>query len=50
MKIKYQNNYIKCRNCKKFWLILTINLSILHNYFDNPTTLFLDLYLVEFLD
>ena len=27
-----------------------INLSVLHNYFDNPTKLFSDLYLVNFLD
>jgi len=30
--------------------ILTISLSVLHNYFDGPTKLFSDLYLVKFLD
>ena len=30
--------------------ILATNLSILHNYFDDPTKLFSDLYLAKFLD
>jgi len=30
--------------------ILAISLSVLHNYSDDPTILFLDLYLVKFLD
>jgi len=30
--------------------ILATSLSILHNYFNSPTKLFLDLYLAEFLD
>jgi len=36
---------MKCKNFD----ILEI-LSILHNYFDNPTKLFLDLYLAKFLN
>jgi len=37
-------------NAKKNFYILVTNLSILHNCFDDPTKLFLDLYLVKFLD
>jgi len=35
---------------QKFFNILITNLNIPHNYFDNPTKLFPDLYLAKFLD
>jgi len=37
-------------NAAKNFNILATSLKILHNYFDDPTKLFLDLYLTEFLD
>jgi len=37
-------------NAAKSFDILTSSLSVLHNYFDSPTKLFSDLYLVKFLD
>jgi len=40
-------------NAAKTFNILTINLNVLHNYFDNSIKLFLDLYLksiAKFLD
>jgi len=37
-------------NIAKSFDILATNLSDLHNYFDSPTKLFLDLYLAKFLE
>jgi len=37
-------------NAAKNFDILTTNLSVLHNYLNDPTKLFSDLYLVKFLD
>jgi len=37
-------------NTAKSFNILVISLNVLHNYFNNPTNLFSDLYLVKFLD
>jgi len=38
------------RNAAKSFDILATSLSVLHNYFDDLTKLFLDLYLASFLD
>jgi len=35
---------------QKVLTFLTIHLSVLYNYFDDPTKLLLDLYLAKFLD
>jgi len=37
-------------NAAKNFDILATTLSILHNYFNNPTKLFSDLHLAKFLD
>jgi len=37
-------------NVAKNFDILATNLSVQHNYFDGSTKLFLDLYLIKFLD
>lgn len=34
----------------KLFTALLVVLGVLHNYFDSPTKLFLDLYLAKFLD
>jgi len=44
MKIERSSNAVKNFD------ILTIRLSVLHNYFDDLTKLFSDLYLAKFLD
>jgi len=37
-------------NTAKSFDVLTISLSVLHNYFNDPTKLFLNLYLIKFLE
>jgi len=37
-------------NATKNFDILAISLNVLHNYFNDPTKLFSDLYLAKFLD
>jgi len=50
----HQNNYVEnssiIRKVIKSFDILTISLSVLHNYFDDATKLFSDLHLAKFLD
>jgi len=36
-------------NAAKNFIILAISLKILHDYFDDPTKLFLDMYVTKFL-
>jgi len=36
-------------NASKSFNILAISLNVLHNYFNGPTKLVLDLYLIKFL-
>jgi len=55
--LDHQNNYLELsRTLKlvtrmsKFFAVLSSCLSILHNYFDDPTKLFSDLHVGKFLD
>jgi len=50
--LDYQNNkeHSNVKNNAASFDNLVINLSVLHNYFDEVTKLFLNLYLVKFLD
>jgi len=48
-----RNNYVErlsIDDAAKSFDVLAISLSLLRNYFDNPTKLFSDLYLAKFLD
>jgi len=48
-KIKIMTEHLSIDdNAAKSFNILEINLSILYNYFDDPTKLFSDLYLANF--
>jgi len=46
--LDYQNNYVGRSNWSQ--IVASKFLSILHNYFDDPTKSFLDLYPVKFFD
>jgi len=52
--LDHQNNDVECLNVDdnvtKSFNILAASLIILHHYFNGPTKLFSDLYLITFLD
>jgi len=60
-RYRSENNFAYCQNdfterlnitsnAVKSFDILTAGLNVLHNYFDGPNKIILDLYLVKFLD